>query len=107
MSALEVTFALMIRADKLPPPVREHKFHPTRRWRFDFAWEAQQIAVEIEGGVYSRGRHTRGAGFEADCEKYNAATMMGWRVFRYGPTHVRSGEALRQIGRMLRGSNEQ
>lgn len=63
-------------------PVREYKFHATRNWRFDFAWPEARVAVEIEGGVWKGGRHTRGAGFIGDCEKYNAAVLDGWRVFR-------------------------
>lgn len=53
-----------------------------RNWRFDFAWLERKIAVEFEGGVHIRGRHSRGAGFEKDAEKYNTALVMGWRVLR-------------------------
>lgn len=60
----------------------EVRFHPTRRWRFDYAHPAAQVAIEIEGGVWVGGRHTRPAGYEKDCEKYNAAAAMGWTVFR-------------------------
>ena len=70
-------------APDAPEPVAEYRFCGARRWRFDFAWpEHEMVAVECEGGVYTRGRHTRGKGFEADCEKYNFATAVGWRVFR-------------------------
>jgi len=74
---------------------REYQFHPTRKWRFDFiihkpppvdlkqTYIPTVIGVEIEGGVWTRGRHTRGAGFIKDCEKYNHAAAMGWRVFRF------------------------
>lgn len=81
-SKLEDKFALLWRAMKGPPLVAEHKFHPTRRWRFDFAEPARKVAVEIEGGIWNGGRHTRGSGYEKDAEKYNTATEMGWRVFR-------------------------
>jgi hypothetical protein len=64
------------------PWVEEHKFHPTRRWKFDFAWPHLMIAAEVEGGVFIRGRHTTGKGFVADCEKYNEATALGWSVYR-------------------------
>ena len=67
---------------RLPEPVSEYRFHPTRKWRFDFAWPDQMVAVEIEGGVYSHGRHTRPAGFMGDCEKYEAALLRQWVVFR-------------------------
>lgn len=84
-STLEAAFAraLALLAPQLPAPVREYRFHPTRRWRFDFAWPAQRVAVEIEGGAWSQGRHTRGAGFGADCAKYNMATLAGWRILRF------------------------
>jgi very-short-patch-repair endonuclease len=66
----------------LPMWEKEYRFHPKRKWRFDYAWSAYKIAVEIEGGSWVGGRHNRGAGFAKDCEKYNAATAAGWRVFR-------------------------
>jgi very-short-patch-repair endonuclease len=69
-------------------PVPEHKFHPSRKWRFDFAFPDDKIALEVEGGIHTGGRHTRGAGFKADMEKYNNATLLGWRVFRVVPTEL-------------------
>lgn len=83
VSELEATFALIMRAGNLPDAQREYQFAPGRRYRFDFAWPAARAAVEIEGGVYSGGRHTRPAGYTADCEKYNLAALLGWRVLRY------------------------
>jgi very-short-patch-repair endonuclease len=64
----------------------EYRFHPTRRWRFDRALPELKIAVEIEGGTWSGGRHTRGAGYEGDCTKYNAAAVAGWAVLRFTST---------------------
>lgn len=93
-SAIEETLALHIRANKLPAPVREHRFHETRRWRFDFAWPEAKVAAECEGGTFSGGRHTRGSGFEKDSEKYNAAALAGWRVFRFTSRMVKSGAAI-------------
>ena len=61
----------------------EHRFHPTRRWRFDFSDLSTKIAIECEGGTWAKGRHTRGKGFEGDCEKYNQATRLGWQVYRF------------------------
>lgn len=63
--------------------VPEYKFHPTRRWRFDFADADKKIAVECEGGIFSNGRHTRGIGYLNDTEKYNQAQILGWKVLRY------------------------
>ena len=92
---------LQLRADKLPEPVREHKFHERRKWRFDFCWPDKMLAVEVEGGIWTGGRHTRGDGYEKDAEKYNAATEMGWRILRFTPKYLRSGEALEQVKRIL------
>lgn len=69
--------------DRLPRPVSELRFAPPRRWRFDFAFPEQGLAVEIEGAIWTQGRHTRGTGFTKDCEKYNAGVLAGWRVLRF------------------------
>ena len=84
-STLESTFDYLLRvlAPDLPEPETEYRFAPPRKWRFDFAWPIERVAVELDGGVYSGGRHTRGSGFVKDCEKLNAATVRGWRVLRY------------------------
>jgi very-short-patch-repair endonuclease len=89
----------------LPDPCVELKFHPTRRWRFDAAWPHAKIAVEIDGGVFlpGGGRHSRGAGYRADCEKYAEAAILGWRVIRVLPEHVKSGVALGWIERLSKG----
>jgi len=81
-SALERKWELCWQAVKGPELVREYKFHAGRRWRFDFAHPESKTAIEIEGGVWTKGRHTRPGGFIADCEKYNTAAAMGWAVFR-------------------------
>ena len=85
----------------LPKPEREFRFHPTRKWRFDFAWPAQSLAVEVDGGVYVQGRHTRGAGVEKDMEKFAEATIAGWRVLRVSTNQVTSGQALAWVQRLL------
>jgi hypothetical protein len=69
----------------LPSPVIEYRFDPDRRWRFDYAWLAEMVALEVEGGIWTGGRHTRGAGFLRDMEKYNRAVCLGWRVLRTTP----------------------
>jgi very-short-patch-repair endonuclease len=63
--------------------LKEYKFHPERKWRFDFALIDHKIAIEIEGGTWTGGRHVRAAGYRNDCEKYNEAVKLGWRVLRY------------------------
>lgn len=73
---------------KLPVPQREYKFHTTRKWRIDFAFPCIKLAIEIEGGIYKRGRHTRPIGFIKDIEKYNALTELGWVILRYPPNAI-------------------
>lgn len=101
-SSLERELAFQMRAEGLPTPECEYRFHPFRKWRFDFWFPIGNIAVEVEGGTWSGGRHTRGSGFEKDAEKYNAAAEMGIRVFRYTRGMIESGEASAQIKRVLR-----
>jgi hypothetical protein len=82
---------------KLTP---EYKFHPTRRWRFDYALEPLRIAFEVEGGIWVNGRHNRATGFISDCEKYNEALLLGWRVFRvthFSNTRVKTNEIIKQL----------
>jgi very-short-patch-repair endonuclease len=81
-------FERLLRSVGLPAPVREHRFHPVRRWRFDYSWIEHKVALEVEGGVWTGGRHTRGAGFVGDMEKYNAAVLAGWRVVRVVPSKL-------------------
>lgn len=89
------TLAMHLRADKIGF-TPEYKFHPTRKWRFDFAL-AKGVAVEIDGGIWIRGRHSRGAGMEADMEKMNQAALLGWRVLRFSTQMVKDGTAIATI----------
>ena len=95
-SPLEAKFALIWRALRGPPLEREYRFAPPRRWRFDFAHPASRFAVEVEGGIWNRGRHNRPKGFIADCEKYSAAALAGWTVVRLtrGDINSRKLEAI-------------
>jgi hypothetical protein len=65
-----------------PELVPEYEFDPVRQWRFDRCHPYARIAIEIDGGTWNGGRHTRGAGFRDDCIKINAAQLRGWFVFR-------------------------
>jgi len=65
--------------------IAEHKFHPEHKWRFDFAVPTAMLALEIEGGIWIRGRHSRGAGMIVDMAKYNTATSLGWKLIRVTP----------------------
>ncbi|GAB5444847.1 MAG: hypothetical protein Fues2KO_51960 [Fuerstiella sp.] len=83
--------------------VAEHKFEPKRKWRFDFACPALMIAVEIEGGSRSYGRHNRHDGFVKDIEKYNHATVLGWRLLRCIPADFDNGRVFDSIRAIVYG----
>lgn len=99
-SALERTFDTYWRMVDGPDLTPEHRFAaeivglgPGLRarldaagladWRFDRAHLAAKVAIELDGGTWANGRHSRGAGFAEDCRKINAAQLAGWKVFRF------------------------
>lgn len=100
-SVLEATLAAHIRFNRLPMPHEEYRFDPTRRWKFDFAWPAKKIAAECEGGTRKGGRHTRHDGYTKDCEKYNAAAMQGWKVYRFTSSQINDLSALETLRSVL------
>ena len=76
----------------VPRPMVEWVFHPHRKWRFDYAWvlfienrDPIRVALEVDGAIWRGGRHTSGAGFKKDMEKFNAAALLGWRILRCTP----------------------
>lgn len=103
MSHLEDLLAFQLRAAGLPTPERELAFARPRRWRFDFAWPALGIALEVDGGTWVNGRHSRADGFEADSEKQSEAAIRGWRVLKVTADMVRDGRALKLAERALEG----
>jgi hypothetical protein len=120
VSALEDRLSLQIRGLKLPAPEREHAFAAhhvgpgrgvrerlaragLKNWRFDFAWPELMFAVEVEGGQWTGGRHTRGKGFTEDIEKYHHAMRLGWTVYRCERRLIECGEAVGFIEKFLTG----
>lgn len=83
---------------------QEYRFHPTRKWRADFLISNTRILIEVEGGIWSQGRHTRGTGYIGDMEKYNAAAILGFQVLRFSTQQVKSGLAVQQIEQLVRGT---
>jgi very-short-patch-repair endonuclease len=98
----ELLFAQHVLDHHLTTPVREYRFCLERRWRFDFAFLPEKLAVEIEGGVWTGGRHTRPQGFIDDCDKYNRAVLLGWRVLRFPTAQVLDGTAITTVCMALR-----
>ncbi len=104
---MKTDLATQLRLHGLPKPVAEYRFHPVRKWRFDWAYPGRFIGIEHEGGTYNRGRHVRPKGYAADCEKYNAAAILGWRVLRFTTEQIGSGAAVQVIRRALEAKGEQ
>lgn len=100
-SELEMILANRIEIAGLPTPERQFRFCETRRWRADFAYPSASLLIEVDGGAYVAGRHTRGAGFEADCEKASTAAALGYRVIRVTGRMVKSGMAVELIRQAL------
>lgn len=101
-SKLETLFWLQIQGYEIPLPEPEYRFHPSRMWRVDFAWPSLLVAVELEGAIWTGGRHTRGAGVLADMDKYNSLSVMGWRLLRFDGGAVRTGRAAQEVADLVR-----
>lgn len=101
MSQLEDTLLHQMKLVGLPTPEREYRFAPPRRYRADFAYPDKMLLIEVEGGVWVRGAHTRGGHYNSDCEKYNLAAMNGWKVLRFTSNMINDGTALGVIEKVL------
>lgn len=102
-SQLEADFEALWKFYKGPELVREHVFYPGRKWRSDFAHVASKVLVEIEGGIWNQGRHTRGKGYQDDCEKYNSAALAGWTVVRLAGKEMISRDWVERIKGAIEG----
>ena len=106
MSDLEDLLAQHIQFAGLPTPEREYRFAPPRRYRADFAYPAERLLIEVEGGIWTNGAHVRGSHYQSDCEKYNLAATMSFRVLRFTGDMIKSGLAIRTIEQVLKGEND-
>lgn len=128
LSTLEKKFLKIIEDNNFPCPEKQHKFHPDRRWRFDFAYPGFMVAIEIEGGMYSQrvichncktpvmkrlkngalvpvfsgGRHLTAKGFAGDRVKYNTATQMGWEVYSLTSDMLKNGYAIELLEEIIK-----
>ena len=87
---------------RLPVPIAEYTFASPRKFRFDFAWPEQKVALEIDGGIWSRGAHGRGWGIARDQEKGNLAATLGWRVLRVQPRDLYKISTVEMVKKCLR-----
>jgi len=83
-------------------PEPEFKFHPTRKWRFDFLFP-NKVALEVQGGLFSGGRHSRGASLLKEHEKLNNAAVLGYRVLYTIPQMLCMQETLDTIREAIKG----
>lgn len=92
-------------SEGLPKPLVEFRFHPERKWRFDFAWPEpiglSALAVEVQGGLFIQGRHNRGAALRLEHEKLNAAAELGWRILYLEPQNLCLVDTVKLIKRCL------
>lgn len=88
-------------------PVREYRFHHERRWRFDFAFVPERVAVEVQGGLFVNGAHVRGIQYGRDAEKRNEAQLRGWIQLDVTPTHIKQGKAIEWIKTALQVKRNQ
>jgi len=97
----EQSFLLMLKARKMPTPTPEYRFHPVRKFRWDWAWPEARLALEVEGGVWSGGAHGRGTGIVRDMEKSTLAAEEGWRIIRVTPSNLATEATMDSIHRAL------
>lgn len=84
---------------------REYRFAPPRRWRADLAFlEPIRLLVEVNGGGWIAGRHSREPGMSNDAQKQNTAQLLGWTVLVFTPSMIDSGEAVETIRKALAGA---
>lgn len=94
-------FFALLKREGLPMPVTEYVFAPPRKWRMDFCWPPQRVGLEIDGAIWTQGRHTRGAGWLKDSEKLNTAASMGYRMLRASPQQLHDLALISTIGATL------
>lgn len=75
-------------SNKISVPTFEYRFLQARRWRFDLAWVMPRVAVEVQGGIWTSGRHTQGAAMLKEWEKLNVAAALGWRILYCQPADL-------------------
>lgn len=91
---VSISLDVLCKAMGIPAPEAEYRFAPPRRWRFDYAWPQQKLALEVQGGLFVQGRHSRGAALLKEHEKLNTAASMGWRIVYCTPKQAKDGSAL-------------
>jgi hypothetical protein len=94
-------FAVCV-GDGLPEPAIDARWHPTRRWEWDLSWPEYKVALEVQGGLYTGGKHVRVAGYLNDVAKLNEGQLLGWLVLWCVPRQLDDGTALALIRAALK-----
>lgn len=97
----ETIFLALLAEEGIPIPVSEYKFHPVRKWRMDFCWVDYGVFLEVQGGLFVQGRHSRGAAMLKEFEKTNAASEMGYRMLLCQPKDLCSTTTIETIRKTL------
>jgi hypothetical protein len=100
-SQLELLLLNRLERAGLPLGEAQHRFDPRRRFRFDRAWPEHKVAVEVQGGVWTNGRHARGSGITSDAIKFSIAAALGWRVLVMTKPMIEEGLAVDLIAQAL------
>lgn len=109
-SRYELELQRLIAYEGLPSPAMQLWFAKDlgRRYRFDFAWPDRKIAAEVDGGrwLVRRGKDGRPVpvGFHNhidDYRKLNLAAKLGWKILRFTPEMIHSGEAIQELRSVL------
>jgi very-short-patch-repair endonuclease len=95
-------FLRLLKAKGLPVPIPEYRFHPTRKYRADYCWPLHRLILEVDGGIWVQGRHTRGAGWLKDTEKMALAAILGYRWMRATPQMLRGPQLLGWLAEALK-----
>ena len=106
-SQLEDLFAMQLDAAGLGGYVREAQIIPNRKFRYDFYFPEHRLCVEVQGGVWSNGAHSRPTGIKRDYEKSNLCTQYGFKLLQFDVKAVKSGEALDVTEQLINQKQEQ
>jgi very-short-patch-repair endonuclease len=101
-SQLERYLQTQARMCGLPKPETQFCLVSGRKYRWDFAWPAYRLLVEVQGGTWSGGAHARGKGISRDCEKMNLAVLHGWQQMSFTSDQIKSGRAIEALREFFR-----
>lgn len=89
----------------LPFPLRNQRYLPPTDLEFDFSWLDLKIAIEVQGGIYKRGRrtgHVSPTGMRRDMYKMCLAQSVGWIIYQVQPDWVTIDSDYRILEKLLR-----